>query len=194
MRKRIIYILPCIIIVAFVVTLSGFDFFNYPYKKFTKNKSDSLLPYRAITSIDSSGKLLPYILHKNVGDEINSQEFTAIIKSINPAKDDYKVYCKSIIADIAKSITTNGITVYIFDDEKAGELHQAGYIGQVSFLDSAETVLVEKHTVAVYNGHMPDERWENYTISFYEYTGNGYAEKEYFRAQTGDKRKDSELY
>src|SRR5580693_7983332 len=54
-------------------------------------KDDSDLPYRTITTPDSS-RLIAYEFHKGKGDGGRYLACSAIIKNVDPAKDDYKTW------------------------------------------------------------------------------------------------------
>src|ERR1039457_1560278 len=68
-------------------------------------------------------KKINYELHirKDGGDTY----YSAIIRPINPAKDDYKAYCRYIVKDILKKGIIKEIVIYIFDNKKAYELSKS---------------------------------------------------------------------
>ncbi len=96
--------------------------------------------------------------------------YTAIIRPINPAKDDYKAYCRYIVKDIAKKAGTNKMVVEIVDNRKAYELYEIKHLQNGNILNRNDMGFVEKHTVGAYQGGLPGEP-DTYELVFYEDAG-----------------------
>ena len=137
-------------------------------------KPDVSFQYRTIPTSDSADDLVAYEFHKRKGDNGVDYDCSAIIRRMNPAKDNYKMYCKAVIVDIMTSLNTDNLNVTIYDDYQAYVLseiksNQFGGISQV------ETDSVNKHIVAMYNN---DIDWGDTVrnMSYYSRAGNAYTE------------------
>ena len=144
-------------------------------------KSDSVVfPYRTI--MDSNQNLVAYELHQRAGQGEDQQytEYCAIIRTIDPLKDDYKTYCKSVVSDIIKTGGTDKIVVYIYDSSEAYALYEVDVLTRFRLLTEQESDLVDRHLIATFYGNRPDYYEDNskYTLSYYEYANNGHSEHE----------------
>jgi hypothetical protein len=152
------------------------------------NKKEAVLPYRVINAINDSQLLIAYEFHKNdsedqgyYGESVKYAKFSAIIKNIDPTKDDYKTYCKSIIADITKTTGTATLEVSIYDNSETYELAEIKYAKQHGVLNKSEMDSVAKHTIANYCGEIYGENQEygeNDILLYYPEAGNRYTTQE----------------
>ncbi len=179
---------------ALKVTISGFFVVlllmliacgngNVKEKKLIK-VSDTVkveFPYRTINAPDSNSYLIAYEFHTGNSDDSRYLECSAVIKSIDPTKDDYKTICRSVVADIIKTTGTDNIAIYIYDNYEAYTLAELKYGQQFKVLNKTETDTVELHRVADYYGKMREsESQDNHTLRFYSQANNRFTEKEVY--------------
>lgn len=142
-------------------------------------KDDSDLPYRTINTLDSS-RLIAYEFHKSEGDGGRFLACSAIIRNIDPARDDYKTWCRSIIADIIKTSGTDKIEVCIYDNYEAYLLSEVKAGQHFEPLTKGESDTVDRHTVATYYGDIDDYYENGHTLRFYSEAHNHYTETEVY--------------
>ena len=152
------------------------------------NKRERPLPYRVITSLDSSQHLIAYEFHSDDSADadygsicVRYPKFSAIIKNTNPAKDDYKNNCRSIISDIIKTTGTPTLEVNIYDDYQAYQVSESGNTMEFMSISKSEMDSLQKHIVATYYGEIYgdyEEYGENYILSYYPQTNGHYTEQE----------------
>jgi len=148
-------------------------------KRILPSKKDGVfLPYRTVSAIDGSGVLFPYEFQKLDGAGYYT-ECVAIIKNIDPAKDDYKTYCRSVISDIVKTAGAENLEVYVYDDNEAYEASEVRLGEEFKGINKSEMDSLEQHLVAVYHGKMNDDD-DNFTLYFYQQAHNRYTENEAF--------------
>ena len=195
--KRLFSILA---IIVFILALT--PVFKKIYHKKGKARDSSnqvLYPYRVITASDSNRQLIAYELFENDNDNDYytfgyTRCFGAILKSIDPARDDYKMYCRAIIADVVKMAGTDAIIVTIYDDYESFELSELRPVHDLSALNEAEqsevsfqdkSSYVNKHFIACYYGH--DHGHDNEVSSgylfFYPQANNHYHETENYQPE-----------
>ncbi len=90
--------------------------------------------------------------------------YSAIVREINPAKDDYKAYCRYIVADAEKKIGNDQFVICIYDSKKARDIYDITYTKRI--LSKDERNYMYTHTVALYSGKMPVDGMD-YELSFY---------------------------
>lgn len=146
----------------------------------SSNKDAAIRPYRVTNATNGNLGLLGYSFHRNDSGSNEYQDCSAVIRNIDPEKDDYKTYCKSVIADIIKIAGNDKIALSIYDDNGAYELSELKYCQQYKVLDRAETDSVKRHTVAVYYGDIHDGYQNNHTLWFYKEAENRYSEKGFY--------------
>jgi len=154
----------------------------------TSNKKEIHYPYRVITAIDSSQHLIAYELHKNDSEDADYgaicskyPKYSAIIKNVNPEKDDYKTNCRSVISDIIKTTGTATLEINIYDDYQSYSLNEEeGTLQSMSLSKDASDSML-KHIIATYDGYIYGDYetyGENYTLEYYPLANNRYTEKE----------------
>ena len=168
-----------------------------------KNKKEIPYPYRVIPALDSSQHLIAYELHKNDSEDADYgaicskyPKYSAIIKSVNPGKDDYKTNCRSVISDIVKTTGNATLEINIYDDYPSYALNEEeGTLQSMSLSKEASDSML-KHIVATYSGYIYGEYetyGENYILEYYPQTSNRYREKEkyepkaYYNSSSQDK-------
>ena len=179
-RKKSKYALPVVLLImAALLIVQNIR----PKKVITANepgrKKDSLRPYRVISSINDSQQLMSYIFHQSADDEMNCKECSAVIRAIDPAKDDYKTYCKSVINDIVKTMGTDHIEITLYDDDKAYELLEIQSAQQMEMLTDVDFDSVSQHVVATYYGARGDYV-DNHLLHYYPQAGNRYTAQEIY--------------
>ncbi len=92
--------------------------------------------------------------------------YDACIKEINPAKDDYKAYCRFIVADLVKKYGTNKIAVAIYDSKKAQQLYGVNYQQKHQILNKNDKNYVSQHTIGLYAGGLDGDP-DTYELSYY---------------------------
>ena len=152
------------------------------------NKKAIQFPYRVITALDSSQHLIAYELHKNDSEVADYgaictkyPKYSAIIKSINPAKDDYKTNCRSIISDIVKTTGNPTLEINIYDDYQAYTLSEENDALEYMSLSKCASDSLLKHIVATYDGYIYGDYeayGQNYVLAFYPQANNRYSEQE----------------
>ena len=137
-------------------------------------------PYRIISAADTQ-ELFAYELHKKRLTQYDYTEYCAVIRNIDPAKDDYKAYCRSVVADIIKTEGNNRIWVTIYDSNEAYDLYEVRFSQQYQNLDTAQSGIVEKHHVATYVGNSDSDYGTHHQLSYYEDAKNGLAQHETYQ-------------
>lgn len=138
----------------------------------------ALFQYKTIALPDSTNQLLGYEFHAWKGDYGLDYSCCAIIKKIDPAKDNYKLYSRAIVADIISAIGTSDIDVTIYDDYQAYVLAELNSGKQFKLLTRVEEDSINDHTVATYHARSGGWCDNTHMLSFYTQAGNNYTENE----------------
>jgi hypothetical protein len=151
-----------------------------------KANTDSVaFPYRTVNALDTSRDLIAYEFHeRRCRDCYQYLACSAIIKNIDPAKDNYKTVCKSIIADVVRTTSTDRIELTIYDNYEAYELGELKYAQKYMVLSSSENDTVNRHTIATYLGDPNDNYNTNHTLYFYPEAKNRFTEHELYEPET----------
>jgi len=176
-KKQYIFWIKFIAILLFV----GSAMFRYSKRVKSKKEPEEKVitnPYRIINNPGDEQNLYAYELHKRKVPQDELTEFCAVIRNQDPAKDDYKAYCKSVIADIVKTSGTDRLIVYIYDSNEAYELYETKFLQRFHNLDTTESDLVAEHLVATYIGERDNYYGTHHQLSFYEDAHNGHSERE----------------
>lgn len=149
-------------------------------------------PYRTIDSLGHAGTMYAYILmHKreiyNQLSYTSREDYGIVIRKINPAKDDFKTYCKLVIMDIVnrnipyKRLVNfeSNIDINIYDDDEAYKLAEKTD-SYFDTLNRKENNFFNDHLVATYFGNM-DEHKEIHLLNFYPKTHNRFSSEEDFK-------------
>jgi hypothetical protein len=135
--------------------------------------------YKTINVPDSTHQLLAYEFHAYKGDGHGADySCSAIIKKIDPAKDNYKLYSRAVIADIINTMNTDDIEVNIYDDYNAFVLAEQNNGNVFKLLTKAEEDSVCRHTVATYDTRERGWATNIRTITYYAQAGNKYTGQE----------------
>ncbi len=90
--------------------------------------------------------------------------YSVVINIVDPAKDDFKAWCRYIVADVKTKTGINNLTINIFD------IKQAQYLFDITSkrreLPKADLDYIHAHHVANYNGKI-DETAKSYQLVFY---------------------------
>ncbi len=146
-------------------------------RKHHPDKTDEVMPYRTINAMDGSNTLIAYEFHVR-NEDGRTPECSAIIKKVDPSRDDYKTFCRSVVADIVKTMGTDRISISIYDDYEAYDLSEVKSAQQFKILNNNELDSVSKHTVAVYTGDTYCDRGNGHFLYFYAEAKNKYTEQE----------------
>lgn len=141
-----------------------------------------VFPFRTVNNPDTQ-TLYAYELHKRRVAQDELPELCAIIKNVDPAKDDYKTYCKLVVNDIVRTSGTDKLVVYIYDSNEAYELYENKFLYQYKNLDTNESSLVDRHLIATYTGSR-NNSYDYYTgpqLAYYENAHNGRNESETYQ-------------
>lgn len=138
-----------------------------------------LFPYRTISIAQNSDSLLAYELRYESSNYGRYTEYEAVIRNINPAKDDYKMYCKEVIRDIKKTTGKERIGVSIYDSYEAFYLNHSE-LKKKRFIDTSEAKFIAQHTVATYHGDIDYSGDCNCSLIYYPDAANGHYKKESF--------------
>ncbi|MCW3122237.1 MAG: hypothetical protein JWQ38_1729 [Flavipsychrobacter sp.] len=163
-----------IIVLLLVLAIWDKPHVKVSFKYVAEAKPDVSFQYRTIATSDSADDLVAYEFHKRKGDNGVDYSCSAIIRRMNPAKDNYKKFCKAVIVDIMTSLNTDNVDVTIYDDYQAyvlGEIKSNRFGG----ISQAESDSVNSHIVAMYNN---DIDWGDTVrnMSYYSKAGNAYTE------------------
>ncbi len=173
-RKHKVYVfILAIAATSFVLVKWSYTGYNKRIRLVVKGDTTILYPYRTTYTTDSGQGLTAYILRE--GESIRDicyekLAFDAVVKQIDPAKEDYKAHCRAIVSDIIKTMATNKIEVSIYDNDK----------------NDADGNLDESNIVAVYYGDAGGEG--DSRIVYYPNTNNKYAGTECFYPRLKDDR------
>ena len=184
-RTRKIIGWSLVVAVAFMPT-SIFTGKKEPEKK--QNEPDTNVvntPYRTINTAIDSQDLYAYELHKRIVMQDDLPEFCAIIRKVDPTKDDYRNYCRLVVSDIVKTAHTDTLIVYIYDSNEAYELYETKFLRQYQNLDTTESNIVNEHFIATYTGKR-DFSWDYDAcnqLSYYENAHNGKTAREMYMPQ-----------
>ncbi len=149
-----------------------------PREGATETPTPALFQYKTIALPDSTNQLLGYEFHAWKGDYGLDYSCCAIIKKIDPAKDNYKLYSRAIVADIISAIGTSDIDVTIYDDYQAYVLAELNSGKQFKLLTRVEEDSINDHTVATYHARSGGWCDNTHMLSFYTQAGNNYTENE----------------
>ena len=168
-RTLYFFLLICVLITLFIRFLT---LCNHR-KEQEIHKVEIGLPYRTIFAPGNSGGLIGYTIQKVSGDML---PITINIKTkdIHPAKEDYKAYCRNIIADVLKTVATDRVEIHIFDNDTACDRYQT------QLVTDAEGEFIAMHSVATYYGNLGYGE-EDYLISFYDEAHNTFSFKEHYK-------------
>ena len=145
----------------------------------------SIYHYHTINASDSSGDLIGYVLHEKKSDDNSYLECSAIVRELNPEKDDYKALCKDVIDDIVAGARTRKIVVNIYDNDSAYQIFEINAIQNYGMVDTNDMKLYGKHFVAAYESYMYDEDDNDAnSITFYQYGKDKYDETEHYVPKT----------
>jgi hypothetical protein len=175
-----------------ILTLLIAGFFWIKEKKNQKKIKDKLnmkltraevaLPYRTINAPDSddlfSYKLVANEFYKDL-DGMPYQEFSAILKTVDLSKDDYKTYCTTVIKDILKTTPTGNVTVYLYDDYDAYQSSELNVSPEFKALSVKEKDSMDRHTIAAYYCQLGNEGYDR-ALWFFPETHNKLTEKVLF--------------
>ena len=185
---------PNVVLALVFLLLAGAGAFIRPHLANTGHKPDDkdkpgnnavAFPYHTITTAVDSQDLYAYELHKRVAMQDELPEYCAVIRQVDPAKDDYKTYCKLVISDIIKTTGTDKLVVYIYDSNEAYELYETKFLQHYTNLDTVEMNTVNEHSIATYTGKR-EFCWdysENYLLSYYGSAHNGRTGQEAYQPQ-----------
>jgi hypothetical protein len=149
-----------------------------PGEAATDTPKPALFQYKTIAIPDSTNQLLGYEFHAWKGDYGVDYSCFAIIKKIDPAKDNYKLYSRAIVADIISAIGTSDIDVTIYDDYQAYTLAELNGGQEFKMLTKIEEDSINDHTVANYHARSGGWCDNTHMLSFYTQAGNNYTENE----------------
>ena len=105
---------------------------------------------------------------------------------------DSKIYCKSIISDIVKSVGTDEIKVTIYDDYESYELSELRHSKsllqwnaeeQFEEMNKNKSDYADKHFIAAYYGHPDENSTADYSgqLDYYPQANNHYKETEHYQ-------------
>lgn len=142
-------------------------------------------PFRTLRPAVDSQELYAYELHKRKVAQDELPEYCAIIRKVDPAKDDYKAYCRLVVSDIVHSVGNDKIVIYIYDSNEAYELYETKFLEHYTNLDIAEQNTVDEHLVATYTGMRAwgEDYSATHQLSYYENARNGKAEHEIYKPE-----------
>ena len=152
-----------------------------PYKGAKAIPADTkvILPFHTISMPGSSQDLYAYELHRRQIPQDDMPEYCAVVRNIDPARDDYKAYCRAVVADIMKTTGSKKIIVYVYDSNEAYHLYEVRFLLQLQNLDAREMATVNDHHIATYIGERANGDYEvSRQLSFYEDAHNGYTGQE----------------
>ena len=170
------------LILSLIVTIGAF--IGKPREAAKTEIDDKVVefPFRTVNNADTQ-TLYAYELHKRKATQDELPEFCAIIKNVDPSKDDYKTYCRSVIADIVKTEGTDKLLVYIYDSNEAYELYENKFLLHYNNLDTNEIDIVDKHLVASYigNRNVGFDYAVTHKLAYYENAHNSHTESETYQ-------------
>ena len=150
----------------------------------SKKIAEDQYPFRATFLIGNEQQTIAYYFYKRYSENMMHQECSAVIHNIDPLKDDYKTYCKSVVADIVKKSGTKNIDVTIYDDSGAFELSEIKCGQEFKVLDLHEIDSVGKHTIASFSGTDIYQNEPTNSICYYTLLNNKNTATEFFTPQT----------
>ena len=90
--------------------------------------------------------------------------YSVVIKTVDPAKDDYKAWCRYIVSDVKSKTGINNLTINIFD------IKQAQYLFDITSkrkgLPKADIDNIHAHHIAYYNGKTDDAAKSNKLVFY----------------------------
>jgi len=173
------YVITAVAAICIIVAAIGKENDERPKANISKRKKIDF-PLRVIYVSATSQDLIAYTLHNKDSDGMPYRSFCAVIKNIDPSKEDFKNYCRAIIADIIKSVGTDEIAIYIYDDTEAYRLSEVDYPGVYKDVNKEEADLIKQHTIAIYSGDIGGYDEDNHTISYYSLAGSRFTGKEIY--------------
>ncbi len=178
-RPYSVLIFIVVAVVSIITVLAAMDFARKYRVKQPQPSTEVTFPYRIVDSTGDSQKLYAYILHREDDGHDPFVTYSAVIRHIDPAKDNYKTYCKYVIHDIVKTAGTGKIYISLYDDDHAWELSEVKFKQQFKPLNKPEQDSVDKHAVATYNGGIYDDE-HTHRLNFFPDAQNGFYSTEIF--------------
>ena len=111
--------------------------------------------------------------------------YCVVTKSLHNDTDDYKRFCKTIIADIAENADFNACEIRIYDSNEAFRLNENLLYAGHWLLTADEERTVQQHLVASYWHHVYRDEEDDNTISYYQYLPDFHAGTEVFVPENG---------
>lgn len=110
--------------------------------------------YKAINTHDSGNSLLGFELHSSalrVAGELH-KECSVIVRTMDPAVDNYKTYCKDIVDELVGMYGEENLSVNIYDSFEAYSL----VMDETHFLTQQEEQFVAAHKLAAFETYYED--------------------------------------
>jgi len=90
-------------------------------------------------------------------------QYSAIVRPINPGKEDYKAYCRYVAKDIIKKAGSNKILIAIYDNKQAYTSYQSSNNNPTT----KQYNFIKQHTVGQYSGVIIDDETANHMLTYY---------------------------
>lgn len=181
--KKVISLLSIVTVIGCGENRPSDTYLNQEVKPLEVKKADSV--------IEKPEKEITYAIFKRRRISGEACEwYSAVIRHINPSKDDYKAYCRYIVRDIIKHNGNDNLMILIYDDLKACHYEEAPYEeGDSYIMPNAATIraqekYINKHEIGSYSGYVPVEGASNYELSYYEDANNKYTETENYKVNS----------
>jgi len=110
--------------------------------------------YKTISTHDADNPLLGFELHSSalrVAGELHKQ-CSVIVRTMDPAADNYKTYCKDIVDELVGMYGEENLTVNIYDSFEAYSL----VVDETRFLTYQEQQFVALHKLASFEAMYED--------------------------------------
>ena len=153
--KNLLFIVPCLIAISCGNTSSNVS------APATPHLQDTTLTNK---STDTVGKI-DFESIKRYQPGAKGEWYNAIIRPINPSKDDYKGYCKYIVREILKTANDKNLTIIIYDDKKACTLYES--INDGVLLSKKDYKYSSDHVIASYIGQSPFPDEPSYDLEYF---------------------------
>jgi hypothetical protein len=130
--------------------------------------------YKTIYTHDADNSLLGFELHSSatrIAGELHKQ-CSVIVRTMDPAADDYKTYCKDIVDELVGMYGEENLTVNIYDSFEAYSL----VMDESHFLTQQQEAFVAGHKVASYEAYYEDGDRLAF-LTYYPEAANRYYER-----------------
>ena len=97
-------------------------------------------------------KKIDYVLHLRTENVAGATPwYSAVIRNIDPAKDDYKAYCRYLVSEVGRKVGGPNFVLYIYDNAKAYNRYEVDFLQHRKMLGPEARAYIHRHAVGAYD-------------------------------------------